>query len=364
MFKSPFIYTAFNHTKRQFKRWPIVEAYDLLDYSVADKYADKYPYIWLKNKNIDIREDFDWSWHPTESEKYKVHCFPRALENKRPVDWNVLKLVSTNKQLREDDIKQPLIASWQFCNYIVVFYTFKKKVTSRKYINLSKKYPNTKLVSDVNTIEDVIKSVEIKPKIDRYYFVDIDVAINDDFEFDYIPKSDLIHYFCVDHYSNSYTYEDGSFICLNKNCLQSIHSNKYNFNNYVTAKTKSVGIFNDYQNPEDSWINAYKLSIKLNSDFIKPKIHKNKILTELISNNVNRLDDYLKDGVEVGLTDYEEHGNTLLLKIEDYEFLRTRFKDRQQQRQVQILNPRAIAARMKAMHGEDSNEYLDALKSI
>jgi hypothetical protein len=52
------------------------------------------------------------------------------------------------------------------------------------------------------------------------------------------------------------------------------------------------------------------------------------------------------------------------LKIEDYEFLRTRFKDRQQQRQVQILNPRAIAARMKAMHGEDSNEYLDALKSI
>jgi hypothetical protein len=364
MFKSSFVNTAFNFTKRQFKRWPVVEAYDLLDYSVADKYADKYPYVWLKNKNIDIREDFDWAWCPTESEKHNVHCFPRALENKRPVDWNVLKLVSTNKYLRANDIKQPLIASWQFCNYIVVFYTFKKKVVSKKYLNLSKKYPNTVLISDASTFTDVAKKIKVKSNYEIYYFIDVDVAINENFDFNFQPTNNLMHYFPVDHYSNSYSYEDGSFVCLNKFCLQAIHNNRYDFKKFVTAKTEPVGILNDYQNPEDCWINAYKISVKLNSDFIKPKTHKNKILTELISNNVNRLDDYLKDGVEVGLTDYEEHGDLLLSKIENYDYCKQRFKDRQQQRQEQILNPRATAARMKAMHGEDSDEYLNALKSI
>jgi hypothetical protein len=364
MFKSPFVNTAFNFTKRQFKRWPVVEAYDLLDYSVADKYADKYPYVWLKNKNIDIREDFDWSWSPPESEKHNVHCFPRALENKRPVDWNVLKLVSTNKNLRLSEIKQPLIASWHISDSLIVFYTFKKKVTSKKYINLSKKYPNTKLVADANTLEDVIKSVNCISKIKTFYFINIDVDIDQNFDFMYKSQSDLINYFRVDHYSNSYSYEDGSFVCLNRSCLQTIHNNRYDFKKFVTAKTETAGILNDYQNPEDCWINAYKISVKLNSDFIKPKTHKNKILTELISNNVNRLDDYLKDGVEVGLTDYEDQGDLLLSKIENYDYCKQRFKDRQQQRQIQILNPRATAARMKAMHGEDSDEYLNALKSI
>lgn len=364
MFNFPFTDTVFNHTKRQFKRWPVIEVYDLLDYSVADRYVDQYPYVWLKNKDVVIREDFDWSWTPCESEQNIVHCFCKALENKRPINWNVLKLVSTNSAQRQSEKKQPLIASWEINSVFIVFYTFKKKVVAKKYNNLAKIYPNTLLVQDADSIDDVVKLIPDNSKFKTYYIVDIDLDIDPNFDFTFVPDNDLINYFRVSHYSNSHTYEDGSIICFNKSCLENLRKNHNNYKKYTTVKKHVAGTLNDYQNPENCWINAYTTSIKLNSDFIKPKVHKNKILTELISNNFNRLDDYLKDGAEIGLVDYEQHGDVLLDKINSYEYLKNRFRDRQQQRQEQILNPRAAAARLKALYGETSDEYLNALKSI
>jgi hypothetical protein len=364
MFKSPFVNTAFNFTKRQFKRWPVVEAHDLLDYSVADKYADKYPYVWLKNKNINIRDDFDWSWIPPEPEQNIVHCFCKALENKRPVDWSVLKLVSTDSSMRTTEKKQPLIASWETNSTFIVFYTFKKKVVAKKYNDFAKRYPNTKLVQDADSVIDVILKISKNTNYETYYIVNMDLEIDANFDFTYVPENDLVNYFRVNHYSNSHAYEDGSIICFNKNCLNNIHRSNSNLKKHTTVKSVVAGTLNDYQNPEDCWINAYTTSIKLNSNFIKPKVHKNKILTELISNNFNRLDDYLKDGAEQGLVDYEQYGELLLDEINSYEYLKNKFRERQQHRQDQILNPRATAARLKALHGENSDEYLNALKSI
>lgn len=354
--------TAFSFTRRQFRRWPVIEVYDLLDYSVADQYADQYPYVWLKNESETIRDDFDWSWQPPEDQRDLVHCFSKCLtESNRPISWNVLKLVSTNKNSRTAEKSQPLIACWETLSRTIAFYSTRQlNANLEKFYRCKKRFPDAIYYDDKNSIQEIVDDLSTRKIENTVFIFNIDIELNHDFVFDFVPvDNNTVYQFRVDHESSNFPYEDYNAICLNKQAIEN-----YETIDCVVSSDRVVGTLVDYKDPYCAWVSAYRTGVLLHSDAVKPKIHKNKILTELISHDVTRIDQFLQDGVQTAMVDYESFGNRLLDDIDSFKYLLDRFKQRQDEKQNITVNKNANAARLRAQFGSESEEYQQALKSI
>lgn len=350
----------FSFTKSHFKRWPLIEVDDLLDYSVTDQYNGKYPYVWLKNKEIEVREDFDWSWYPADDQVNLVHCFPQcSMLTKRPTSWNVLKLVSTNPKLRKRENKQPKIASWYNDVCDIFFFTKDTTPYNLKFLRAKQKFPAAKIITNYVSLEDTLLS--IKPKHNLIYLFNIDVDVNYDFDFGMNLSDDCLYHLTLDHRSNGMKYPDTNAYAFTADFLESFKKDQSEL--LLVESKHCPGIMNDYANPLNAWMSSYITTCLLLSDYIKPAMHKNKILTEFISYDVNRLDLYVKDGCETAVSDYEKD-HKIANKVENVKFIVERFKERQQEKQNAIVNPIAQAARLRAQYGDTSDQYMDALKSI
>ena len=119
--------TAFSRTKANWKRYPIIETADMDDYSVVQKYKDKYPYIWLKHEDYDIQPNFNWNFYPEQQNKNSIHSFPSCNpHSKRPVSWEVLRLVPTHLVNNPDVVRSNQIAAYKMNMtpmYICLLYT-------------------------------------------------------------------------------------------------------------------------------------------------------------------------------------------------------------------------------------------------
>lgn len=363
--------TLFSITKSQFKRWPILEVYNLLDYSVADRYRDEYKYVWLKNKTSDINPTFNWSWEPHEGTEDLVHCFPACLEESlRPISWNELKLVSTDPRKRKKEIRQPLIARHVKENFSVFYYGFDETDTIAKFNAKKQSDPVAsiaRVISDYDNLIDTIKSVNTNMCADGVYFLHIDVdtsidSILDTTQFDNNSFVSLK----LDHHANHYSFADDHMIYVSREFLIKCQSDNSLYKQKVYDNTKTYGSVNDYRNPLNTWSNAYRNTIKIYNNLLDVGKLKNKILTDYISHTASRLDAYMKDGCETAAHDFEKLADptSMLDDVESHIWMYERFLARQQEKNKQTVNPAAELARIKAKYGKDSEEYNNALKAI
>lgn len=363
--------TLFSITKSQFKRWPILEVYNLLDYSVADSYRDEYKYVWLKNKTSDINPTFNWSWEPHEGTEDLVHCFPACLEESlRPISWNELKLVSTDPRKRKKEIRQPLIARHVKENFSVFYYGFDETDTISKFNTKKKTDPINgiaRVITDYDNLLDTIKSVNTNMCADGVYFIhiDVDTSINSVINTAHFDTNNFVS-LQLDHDATQYSFASDQMIYVSRETLIKFKQDETLFDNRIYDTTKSYGAVNDFRNPLNTWSNAYKNTIKIYNNLLGVGKLKNKILTDYISQDVSRLDAYMKDGCETASRDFEKASDpqSMLKDVESHIWMYERFLNRQQEKNKQTVNPAAELARIKAKHGKDSNEYNNALKAI
>jgi len=350
---------AFGATLRRLNNLPIIKVYDLLDYSVADQFQDRYPYVWLQNHRMEIREDFDWSWRPNQNQRDCVHCFPMCNSSTRqPMNWNVLKLVSTDPRMRKQEIQQPLPACYTLENFSMIFFSADTNPErARKKFNAHQlKFGNARLVTNADSLRDAIDQLNPDLLTEHIYVFDINVQIDiAKFEHPDIDIDDALVFCKTNHRSNGITYADGNAVYIHRNYLKRYLQRRTRLDIQVLEEYE-FGEFDDAVDPYQAWVSSYTNTIQMElipdlyDDCVKQRILRsylddyNYYLTKQVylqtggvaTNTNSRLQTYIKDGCQTALSDVETYRNDLNYILKNYRsqvWQRERFQQRQQERQ-------------------------------
>jgi hypothetical protein len=294
MFNNSLLNT-FSFTKSKWKRYPIIETLEMDDYSVVEKYKSEYPYVWIKNKEFDILETFNWNYTPSDDTSNQIHIFPLCNElGKRPINWQVLKLVPTTVNSSTTEHKSPNIASYQKNVTPIYFYSFKNRNAVKKFKQRMEFFDHTHchLINDKESFDEVLYSIVANVNIAQpIWLVNLDVNIEN---LDMVsPKyaNNLMYTFGADvflfdvmHKSTNQCYADTSVALVNPGFLAKLS------NNVLKSKTstestlasaivnpihKQIGYLDDTSDPYRAWSNAYLTCLMLNNTKL-PHLKKQK----------------------------------------------------------------------------------------
>jgi hypothetical protein len=352
--------TAFSYTKQNFNKWPVIETSDMEVYDLANSYKDSAPYVWFVNPKYKIQENFNWRFRPSDDNKFNIHSFPRCFsKSKKPINWDAVKLVPTNPQTRvHSEVKQRIISSFVDTEYPVYTYSFNDKSSVKKLLERPKDQQH-RLIKSKKSLSDILLNLNLD-YIDEYvWLVDIDVSVNQDFYFDFIPDtSDTIYMFKVDHKSTSVVYGDYSLILVPRKYILSLQ-------NSLTIKIKHkevdiiAGILDDISDPKKAWERAFSTAAQLIQGGFpnKDKKLKNKILAEYISQNGSRINDYIRDACNCA-SKQTDKSNIDTDLLQNYQWLEDVFNERQEflRNEKNNLQPNRLDI-IKRIYGEDSDQY-------
>ena len=375
---NPASLNTFSFTKSKWNRYPIIETLDMNDYSVVEKYKSKYPYVWLKNKEYDILETFNWNYTPSDDTANQIHIFPLCNElGKRPINWEVLKLIPTVVNSSTTEHKSSNIASYQKNTIPIYFYSFKDRYAIKKFKHRMEFFNHTRchLLNDKDTFDEVLYSIAANVNLTQPVWI-INLDVN-------IEKSDMltpkyannlmytfgadIYLFDVIHNSTNQCYADTSVALVNPGFLAKLSNNvlKSKTSTQSTLATanvipihKQIGYLDETTNPYRAWANAYLTCLMLNNTKLPHlKKQKNKILSthfELSDTNVNR---YVKAGLQQASKDQElETFNFNKYEIWSNIFKRfTEWNNTSSTESSKLLDRRM--SQVKKVYGEDSDEY-------
>jgi hypothetical protein len=362
--------TAFSYTKQNFNKWPVIKTVDMDLYKLADSYKDKVPYVWFVNPAYTIKEDFNWNYRPTEDKQFNVHSFPRCFyKSKKPINWDVLKLVPTNPSTRINSVvDQRLISSFVDHEYSIYNYSFNDKFSIRKMLARSKD-KQYRLIKSRKSLNDIFLNLNLDHIDDYVWLVDIDVEIDKKFYFDFIPDTtDTIYMFKLDHKSTNIVYGDYNVILVPKKYIESVQHNSS-----MEIKYKEVDVFagclDDMVDPKKAWERAFSTaSLLLQNKFpTSDKKLKNKIMASYISNSTSRIHDYIKDACNCAVKQHDKTPITVD-NLHNHQWLEEVFEDRQEflRTEQSKLHPNRLDI-IKRIYGENSDQYktyAEKLKAI
>lgn len=155
----------FKNILKRVDNTPVIETENLLDFSQADKYQNQFSYVWFKNKNEDIRPDFDWSWRPDSTEIRSIYNFVSYVGESTTVrSYNVLKLVPTNPKYRTGkEITSLVPASYSPVNTTLYIAAFNGQYNKARVDRLKKSHTLVRVVDGFDSIMDII--FELNPSI-------------------------------------------------------------------------------------------------------------------------------------------------------------------------------------------------------
>ena len=352
--------TAFSYTKQNFNKWPVIETIHMNSYELADAYKDKVPYVWLSNPAYNIKEEFNFNFHPKDDEKFKVHSFPRCFsKSKKPINWDVLKLVPTNPNTRiAAEVKQRIISSVVEFEYPIYNYSFNDKFSIRKMLNRPKER-QYRLIKSRKSLKDIFLNLNLDLLGDYIWLVDIDVEIDNKFYFDFIPDSnDTIYMFKLNHQSTNIIYSDYSVILVPKKYIESVQNDAI-----MKIKYKEVDLFagfiDDMVDPKKAWERAFSTaSLLIQNNFPNNnKKLKNKILSGYLSINTSRIHDYINDACNCAVKQNEK-SHIDIENLHNHQWLEQVFEERQEfiRTERAKLHPNRLDI-IKRVYGEDSDQY-------
>tara|TARA_R110000868_G_scaffold14088_8_gene65887 strand:+ start:4416 stop:5684 length:1269 start_codon:yes stop_codon:yes gene_type:complete len=368
---------AFSYTLSRLKSWPIIETDNLLDYTLADEYAGVYNYVWLKLKNTTIHENFNLNWFPDENERHYIHNFPRcAMTNKKPISWNVLKLVPTGKFRIEKEILRREISSYNNNRFPIYVYSFNDPYAVKK---LQEKNINFEynLVKSKSSLEELYKSINARTKETHVWLVDIDLFVDPKFEFIFSPADNFqhnprkIYMWNNDNVSAEISYPQGAVrlvpVSLLKN-RQELGTEWFE----VEIVNENVGVLNDTGNPFKAWARAFSQAVDFTSSDDSHPINiqtRREILATLQYATHARLSNYVIDGTIAGISYAEKNKEvpSRLSLAHDYEWLAERFRRHQKletQKKMLSANKETsdnIESKIKRVYGEGVDLEVDTI---
>lgn len=352
--------TAFSYTKQSFNKWPVIETIHMDSYELADAYKDKVPYVWFVDTEYSVREDFNWNFRPDEDTKFNVHSFPRCYhKSKKPINWNVVKLVPTNPATRTNTVvQQRLISSFSQGEYPTYVYSFNDKFSLKKMLERSKSKQH-RIIRTRKSLDDIFLNLNLDYIEDYVWLVDIDVDVDSKFYFDFQPDlENTIYMFKLNHKSTNLVYGDLGLILVPKSYIVSIQNNTPIELNYKEVDMLG-GTLNDMTDPKKAWERAFSTACLLiqkkfpNND----KKLKNKIMSSYIANNTSRVHDYIKDACECAVKQTEKSFIDVE-NLHNHQWLEEVFEERQRfiRDERSALHPNRLDI-IKRIYGEDSDQY-------
>jgi hypothetical protein len=322
--------TAFSLTKRNFKRWPIIEVeeLDFHDNSIAARYTDT-PFVWILNKRYkdQIIDDFDYNFYPEEKET--EYLFARCFfESKKPIDWNVIKLVPTH--VISNTVKSKSIASYTYAD--VYFYSMLDRSITKKLLEKPKEL-RYKLIRPKQNLDEIIFSIDLhRLNVSHIWLIDLDVDIDLRYNFNIKPdNTDTIYHIPVKHKSTGLIYSDYSAMLIPTDYIRHIQAKtKDKISHLIKTSilnTEPIGVLNDLTDPKFAWIRSYATSSMLYKDkmLLPTKSQKNKILSAYMSLSSDLLSSkYAIDGSTFALIDIENNVN---IDFNDFIALDKRFDE-------------------------------------
>lgn len=251
--------TAFSLTRSRFKSWPVIITDDTSNYSLADEYEPRSKYVWLYNDKYTVHENFDWNYFPER--ETNISIFPYCVrETKKPLSWNALRLVPTDRTRRDEEVKIPMIAAYRnsvediyMCNYSNTVKDFKRFKENKPSF-----YP-AYFITSVKSFDDIIMNLDTS-QIDKFvWLIDNNVNVSDDFDFSCDDlDTDCIYSFSVKHTSTKMSYAfDNLAMLVSKQYILDVQSGR-EIAKYTNIAIKSVvGTINDLRDPFIAWIYAY-----------------------------------------------------------------------------------------------------------
>lgn len=356
--------TAFSYTKQNFNKWPVIETSQMDSYDLADAYKDKSPYVWFVNPQYNIQAEFNWNFKPMDEQRFNVHTFPRCFaKSKKPINWDVVKLVPTNPANRINlDIKQRAISSFVNSEYPIYIYSFNDRFSTKKLL-VRPKHKQHRLIKSRKSLNEIFLYLNLDYIEDFVWLVDIDVDTNSDFYFDFVPETDdSIYMFKLEHKSNNLTYGDQSLMLVPKKYIAAAQRN-YKTSTQTKFHYSEVdilaGTLDDMTDPAKAWQRAFTTaSLLLQGKFPnEDKKLKNKIMASYISQHTSRMNDYVKDACECAVKQNEkEYIDTDLLY--NHQWLEDVFNERQEflRTEQSNLHPNRLEI-IKRIYGETSEQY-------
>tara|TARA_R110000744_G_scaffold198447_6_gene317722 strand:+ start:3325 stop:4422 length:1098 start_codon:yes stop_codon:yes gene_type:complete len=352
------IKTAFSITRSQWKRYPVIETTDVTDLSVVEKYKNRYPYVWLKHKHYIIQPNFNWNFSPEQHNKNRIHSFPSCNpHSKRPVSWEVLRLVPTHSPNNLDVIRSNQIAVYKTNIPPIYMYAFKDKFVMDKYRKIKIPEITCHLINNKKTMAEVFESLsDITDK--KIWLVNADVTISNITDLNYpMGNADIVR-FPVKHKSTGLTYADDSVLLINVDYIKRFIKSKSNISFKTKVAEKTIGYVNDISDPFKAWANAYYtcLNTQYGND-TNIKKNKNKILGAYTVLEPSRVNDLIKAGVqhaEIDILnpkfDYDTFINwdQMLKRFTDYHTTSKNF--------IPIISDKRLKS-LEKTYGKDSDEY-------
>mgnify|MGYP003649596103 FL=1 len=305
--------TAFSHTKAKWKRYPIIETTNMDDYSVVKQYKNTYPYVWIKNTNYEILETFNWNYTPNEETSNQIHCFPLCHKvSKRPISWDILKLVPTSVTTETKIYKSTNIASYEKYITPIYFYSFQDHQAIKKFKKHTVILETTSchLIHDKLTFDDVIDTIAATSLGSPVWAVNIDVKLENLKMLSAAYASDMIALLNADmvmfatlHQSTGTCYADNSAVLISPNFLHRMSSNKLIKDSkrkmHIESINDQIGYINDVTDPYKAWANAYATCLTLHNTNIKNlNKQKNKLLNTYTGLPTSRVNEFIKAGIQ------------------------------------------------------------------
>ena len=374
--------TAFSRTKANWKRYPIIETADMNDYSVVQKYKDKYPYIWLKHEDYDIQPNFNWNFYPEQQNKNSIHSFPSCNpHSKRPVSWEVLRLVPTHLVNNPDVVRSNQIAAYKMNMTPMYIYAFNDKSVMKKYRMVSIPERSCHLINNKKSMNEVYEMLS-SSNSDSVWLVHADVRIDNISTLDSkIGDADIVR-FPVVHQSTGLTYADDSVSLVKIDYIKKLVSRGLNSEaepfiidplsgelvpNKIEESIKSkiiktsiipIGHINDTVDPFKAWANAYHTCLYVQySDDTDIKKKKNKILGAYTGLQPSRVNDLIKAGVqqaEIDILNPDFDYDTFI----NWNHILKQFTEWNKKSSDETLHvSKKRIGRIKKIYGKDSDEY-------
>jgi hypothetical protein len=354
---------AFSYTKQHFNKWPVIETVHMDSYELADAYKDKSPYVWFVNPDYNIRDEFNWNFRPEEDNKFNIHSFPRCFyKSKKPINWDVVKLVPTNSMVRQPEINQRIISSFVHSEYPIYIYSFNDRFSTKKILTRPK-HNQHRLIKSRKSLNEILLYLNLDYIEDYVWLVDIDVEIDNKFYFDFAPDStDNIYVFKLTHKSTNLVYGDYSLMLLPKKYIESVQNDaKTLLKTKIKYKEIDIlaGTVDDMTDPKKAWERAFSTASLLLQDKFpnNDKKLKNKIMASYISNNTSRIHDYVKDACECAVKQNEKTPIDVD-NLHNHQWLEEVYEERQEfiRNERNNLQPNRLDI-IKRIYGEDSEQY-------
>lgn len=370
--------TAFSSTKAKWRRFPLVEMKNLQDLSEVESYRGKYPYVWVKKKDTEIQANFNWNFIPQEGNDNKIHTFPSCNPySKRPISWEVLKLVPTTEHDDQIEVKSNQIASYQYVNNCMYIYAYHDKFVMKKYGMLSINERPSHLINSKKSMTEILESLSEEDQ--PFWLIHADVRIDNVRSLDYEIGNDDAVLFPVLHQSTALTYADQSVMLCKPSYIKKtlvskekqepfmidpisgeLVANPYYGEDLIKIKVAkdSIGYMNDTVDPFKAWANAYFTTVNLEHNDNKhiTKV-KNKVMTAYTKLESSRVNDLVIAGMQEAQIDMAKTDFDYEQSI-NWDFILKRFSEwnnKTNSETAELLDKRI--ARIKKIYGEDSEEY-------